>query len=67
MKRRSLKNAAIAITVLVLGVTLVNLTIKASCYLLLAMFKNPFEAFLLTVGVMGIIYMIDRIIQSNNK
>ena len=41
MKRRSLLNAAIAITVIVLGVTLINVTIKAFCYLLLAMFKYP--------------------------
>lgn len=41
MKRRSLLNGAIAITVIVLGVTLINVTIKAFCYLFLAMMKYP--------------------------
>ena len=60
MKRRSLLNGAIAITVVVLGVTLINLTIKACCYLFLAMLQHPGKSFLVTVALTGLIVLADK-------
>jgi hypothetical protein len=60
MKRRSLKYSAIAITVLVLGVTLINLLIQCACYMLLAMFKYPMNTLLIIVAFMGILFFVDK-------
>ena len=65
MKRRSLKMAALAITALVLGVTLLNLLIKGVCYLLLAMFKYPMNTFLIMVALTGILFFVDKAIAKN--
>ena len=60
MKRRSLKMATLAIIVVTLGVTLLNLLIKGACYLLLAMFKYPMNSLLITVTIMGILFFADK-------
>jgi len=61
MKRRSLLNGGIAITLIVLGVTLINITIKAICYLFLAMFKYPVETLLVMVALTGLIILADTL------
>jgi len=60
MKRRSLKMAAFSITVLALGVTLINLLIQGACYILLAMFKYPMNTLLIMVALMGILFFVDK-------
>jgi hypothetical protein len=60
MKRRSLKMAALAITVMVLGVTLLNLIINACCYLLLAMFKYPANTLIIMVAFTGVLFLADK-------
>jgi hypothetical protein len=60
MKRRSLKMAALAITVMVLGVTLINLLIQGVCYILLAMFKYPVNTLLIMVALMGVLFLVDK-------
>ena len=61
MQRRSLKMAAIAIVVVTLGVTLLNLLIKGACYLLLAMFKYPMNSLLITIALTGALILGDKI------
>ena len=60
MKRRSLKMATLAIIVMTLGVTLLNLLIKGACYLLLAMFKYPMNSLLIMVALTGILFFVDK-------
>lgn len=60
MKRRSLLNGAIAITVLVLGVTLINLLIQGVCYLLLSMFKYPVNTLIIMVALTGVLFLVDK-------
>lgn len=60
MKRRSLKMAALAITVMVLGVTLINLLVQGVCYLLLAMFKYPVNTLIIMVALTGVLFFVDK-------
>lgn len=60
MKRRSLKMAALAITVMVLGVTLINLLIQGGCYLLLTMFKYPVKTLIIMVALTGVLFLADK-------
>ena len=60
MKRRSLKMAALAITVMVLGVTLINLLIQGVCYLLLSMFKYPVNTLIIMVALTGVLFLADK-------
>lgn len=61
MKRRSLLNGAIAITVVVLGVALINLLIQGGCYLLLTMFKYPVKTLAITVGLTALLILSESL------
>ena len=60
INRRSLVNGFLMIVIIMLGVILVNLIIKAGCYTLLMMFKYPMHSVGVIMGLMTLGYIADR-------